>query len=78
MTTGNEPINSIPDLNNHPSPWYGLTKHEYYAGLAMQGLLSNPEWMTEFKGEKYLMRSDILAEVACKQADAMIKFLNKP
>ena len=33
MTNGNEPIQSIPDLNNHPSSWYGLTKREYFAAM---------------------------------------------
>lgn len=53
----------------------GLTKREYFAGLAMQGLLSNPEWMKEYKGEKYLMQTDIVAEVAIKTADALLKAL---
>jgi len=47
----------------------GLTKLEYFASKAMQGLLSNPEWMKEYKGEKYLMQSDILADIAIKTAD---------
>ena len=54
----------------------GLTKREYFAGLAMQGLLSNPEWMKEYKGEKYLMQSDIVAEVAIKTADTILAKLS--
>ncbi len=54
-----------------------LTKREYFAAKAMQGLLSNPEWMKEYKGEKYLMQTDIVAEVAIKTADELIKALNK-
>jgi hypothetical protein len=54
----------------------GLTKREYFASMAMQGLLSNPEWMKEYKGEKYLMQSDILAEVAIKTADTMLAKLS--
>jgi hypothetical protein len=54
----------------------GLTKREYFAGLAMQGLLSNPEWMKEYKGEKYLMQSDILAEVAIKTSDTILAKLS--
>jgi len=55
----------------------GLTKREYFAAKAMQGLLSNPEWMREYKGEKYLMETDILAEVSVKIADKLIKALNR-
>ena len=36
-----EPINGISDFNNHSSDCYGLTKREYFAALAMQGLLAN-------------------------------------
>jgi len=54
-----------------------LTNREYFAAKAMQGLLSNPEWMREYKGEKYLMETDILAEVSVKIADKLIKALNK-
>ena len=54
-----------------------LTKREYFAAKAMQGLLSNPEWMKEYKGEKYLMQRDIIAEVAIKITDELIKALNR-
>lgn len=54
----------------------GLTKREYFAAKAMQGLLSNPEWMKEYKGEKYLMQSDIVAEVALKTADNILSKLS--
>ncbi len=43
----------------------------------MQGLLSNSEWMKEYKGERYLMQKDIIAEVAIKITDELIKALNK-
>ena len=55
----------------------GLTKREYFATKAMEGLLSNPEWMIQYNGEKYLMEKDIVAEVAVKMADELIKALNK-
>ena len=45
------------------------------AGLAMRGLLSNSEWMKEYKGEKYLMQSDIVAEVSVNFADKILKQL---
>jgi hypothetical protein len=54
----------------------GLTKREYFAATAMQGLLSNPEWMKEYQGEKYLMQSEIVAEVAIKTADTILAKLS--
>ena len=54
----------------------GLTKREYFASKAMQGLLSNPEWMKEYKGEKYLMQSDIVADIAIKTADNILAKLS--
>jgi hypothetical protein len=33
--------------------------------------------MKEYKGEKYLMQTDIVAEVAIKTADELIKALNR-
>lgn len=54
---------------------YGLTKREYFAGLAMQGLLSNPEWMKEYKTEKYLMQNDIVSKVSIEYADSLLKDL---
>jgi hypothetical protein len=63
--------------NSEQGVQVGLTKREYFAAKAMQGLLSNSEWMREYKGEKYLMETDILAEVSVKIADKLIKALNK-
>lgn len=68
-THSNEPINSIPDLNNHPSDWYGLTKREYFAAMAMQGIISNPN--------NHYVTSYSIAERAVQIADALIEQLNK-
>jgi hypothetical protein len=43
----------------------------------MQGLLSNPEWMREYEGKKYLMQTDVVSEVAVNIADDLIEALNK-
>lgn len=69
MTKPNAPINSIPDLNNHPSEWYGLTKREYFAAMAMPMLLRN-------KGP-YGVGNQLIAEEAVTIADALIKALNE-
>lgn len=54
----------------------GLTKREYFTAKAMQGLLSNPEWMKEYKGEKYLMQRDIVSDVAIRTADTILAKLS--
>jgi hypothetical protein len=46
----------------------GLTKREYFAGLAMQGMLSNPETY----GDR-----EIMMQVAVENADALLKELHK-
>ena len=54
----------------------GLTKREYFTAKAMQGLLSNSEWMKEYKGEKYLMQKEIIAKVAVRIADCTLGTLS--
>ena len=51
----------------------GLTKLEYFTAKAMQGLLSNPEWMKVYQKEKYLMQSEIVAEVSLNMAYQVLK-----
>lgn len=68
MTKPNAPINSIPDLNNHPSEWYGLTKREYFAAMALQGILAN-------KGPYWVGNAQI-AEEAVMIANKLIESLN--
>lgn len=60
----------------HANMQSSIWKREYFTAKAMQGLLSNPEWMKKFKGEKYLMQSDIVAEVAIKTADTILAKLS--
>ena len=51
----------------------GLTKLEYFTAKAMQGLLSNPEWMKIYQKEKYLMQSEIVAEVSLNMDYQVLK-----
>jgi hypothetical protein len=55
-----------------------LSKREYFAAKAMQGLLSNPDWMKEHDQKKYLRQDEIVTEVAIRMGDAMIQALKKP
>ena len=54
----------------------GLTKREYFTAKAMQAILSNPEWMEEYKGDKYLMQKRIVAKVAIGYADEVLEKLS--
>lgn len=52
---------------------FGLTKREYFAGLAMQGMLAN-DW------QGYAQRNpecELLAQASRNFADALIKALNE-
>lgn len=43
----------------------------------MQALLSNPEWMTPYENEKYLMQKSIVAQTAITYADEVLKQLSE-
>jgi hypothetical protein len=77
MTNNKQTIANDSIYNSEQGVQDGLTKREYFAAKAMQGLLSNPEWMREYKGQKYLIETDIVAEVSVKIADKLIKGLNE-
>jgi methyl coenzyme M reductase beta subunit len=53
----------------------GLTKREYFAAVAMQGLLANNMIFNSF-GKETITKS-ILTEIAVISADALINSLNK-
>lgn len=71
---GNDP--AFPDPNVRAVTDYkGLTKREWLAGMAMQGLLSN-SYMTE-EGEKRGFDRAAVSEWAVKHADALLAALHK-
>ncbi len=47
MKNSEQPINPIAGSSQgiHPKEIIGLTKREYFAGLAMQGMLANPQFI---------------------------------
>lgn len=69
MENSEKPIHPIEGSHQgiHPQMAIGLTKREYFAGLAMQCILSNPEFMD-------LSESGV-SENAIKQADELLKQL---
>ena len=64
-TKANESIKPIEYNNNYIST--GLTKREYFAAMALQGLLENDSVLITSK-----------ARDAVKAAEALIEILNKP
>ena len=79
MTNGNDSMHPKPVLQENykgdfimtgTSP--GLTKREYFAGLAMQGMLAN-DWRGYAAKES---ECDALAQAAVNFADALMAALN--
>lgn len=72
MNNADKPINPVltqsPSLQNETS--LGLTKREYFAGVALQGILSN-RWSMEFGN----YNEEQKAEMAIKYADELLKQL---
>lgn len=54
-------------------PEFGLTKREYFAALALQGIVSSNEMMGKSLNEHYSRTS----QMAISYADALINELNK-
>ena len=66
-TKPNESINRILYMDNYTSE--GLTKREYFAAMAMQGIIANKDGL-DIKIER-------IVESAVDTADALIEELNK-
>ena len=72
MTIANKSAFPVSPNSEYAHPdWYGLTKREYFAGLAMQGLLAH----TGSFGEPG--SPGVLANRSVEMADALIAELNK-
>ena len=64
-------MKAYPFIHKHPTTGNtkleeGMDLRDYFAGLAMQGLLSDPDWRQD-------MDFSETANAAFKQADAMMK-----
>ena len=55
----------------------GLTKREYFAAMAMQGMLANPNG-TMMQGGDRTLHPDHISKMALIHADAVLKELDKP
>lgn len=88
MENANKPINpSVSSIENGEgnlcavfteSGKEGLTKREYFAGLAIQGIMSNPDWAKAYGGPdewySYIHRA---TTGAVEIADELLKQLDK-
>lgn len=75
MTNANDPSSPIQpifdrygDISNERFPFVGLTKREYFAAMAMQGILASRN--------DYATPEDV-AKYSVSMADALIERLNK-
>ncbi len=81
MITGNEP--AMPQLTYNRKTGkadgfeLGLTKREYFAARAMQGLCSNSAHIETFSGNNPTPVPSYIVEIAVNLADALIAELNK-
>lgn len=69
MKNSEQPINPVPEKSN----CYGLTKREYFAGLAMQGLLANNSIIDNHSSNEM----EWISKHATCQADELLKQLEK-
>ena len=80
MKNADKPINPV--LTQSPS-YLGLTKREHYAGLAMQGLLANPQYwkrvyktLSSLKADKDSIEC-VFAQFSIKLADEILQQLEE-
>lgn len=83
MKNADKPINPITrsfqeenDFVNKWTPLIGLTKREYFAGLAMQGMLSNSEWRTTLDIETNTVERALIRD-SIKYANELLKQLEE-
>jgi hypothetical protein len=67
MENGNKPINPILDWNEVKADSIGLTKHEFFVGLAMQGLLAN--------SNTFELPLNVIAKHSIEMVDELLKQL---
>lgn len=80
MDNRNEPASPVVQTNDYVDAYYGLTKREHFAGLAMQGLLSNAGLngeILETANDRGNDISDVITLGAIELADALLAALEK-
>jgi hypothetical protein len=79
MNNADKPTCPTPHINSDGRVQFdiylGLTKREYFAGLAMQGLLVNYKEHCHFGNDEW---QPMVSELAVKCADELLKQLEQP
>jgi len=81
MDNKNQP--TFPFTPNNPwddesaNGFSGLTKREYFAAIAMQGLTSNPDWAKTMTPDDWGEYTDRLTKGSVELADALLKALEE-
>lgn len=82
MSNADESAFPVPGMEGPNSNWIwptnGLTKREYFAAMAMQGLLASETSEYEYRDTDKGTREQNVAVGAVKQADALLAELAKP
>lgn len=71
------PNNCAFPADAHTQSEGGLTKREYFAAMAMQGILANTEWAKTFTKDDFDEFKDRASSASTEMADALIEALNK-
>lgn len=77
MENGKNLIHSFNHVENCEGNFNGLTKREYFAALAMQGLLSNQTVNQILCGNNDMSVPDLIAEYSVNYAEALLVELSK-
>ena len=75
MNNGDKSIQFVTDEMNNQFVSGGLTKREYFAGLAMQGILVNYKEHCHYGNSEF---QPMVSELAVKCADELLKQLEQP
>lgn len=73
LKNGDKPINPTPGYDDETGEdkgrWFGLTKREYFAGLAMQGICAGPI-------NSQTIGAELISKAAIAIADELLKQLD--
>lgn len=75
--TGNEPIGIDATPNGSMGGLYGLTIRQHFAGIAMQGILSNTNYTKYVESNIWKPAHGEIGKLAVEMADELIAELNK-
>jgi hypothetical protein len=72
------PAREYLDEDDHPGYSPGLSKREYFAAKAMEGLVNNPRFMENAMVQQVETANTVIARTSVAMADALISALNAP